>query len=159
MPTDPSAQPPGPDGPPGDGPPGEEAAGEGASSGPSPEAVDLAHALFDLARNGRTEQLTAYVDAGAPVDLTDPDGNTLLMLAAYHGHPDLVRQLAERGADVGRLNDRGQSPLAGAVFKGEDEVVGVLLAAGADPDTGTPTASETAKLFGRSDLLDRGGMP
>lgn len=158
MPTDPSAQPPGPDGPPAGGPPGEETAGEetageGAAPGPSPEAVDLAHALFDLARQGRTGQLAAYVDAGAPVDLTDPDGNTLLMLAAYHGHADLVRQLAERGADVGRLNDRGQSPLAGAVFKGEDEVVAVLLETGADPDAGTPTARETAALFGRSDLV------
>ncbi|MFC5039944.1 ankyrin repeat domain-containing protein [Ornithinimicrobium kibberense] len=112
-----------------------------------------------MARHGRTEQLAAYVDAGAPVDLTDPDGNTLLMLAAYHGHADLVRQLAGRGADVGRLNDRGQSPLAGAVFKGEDEVVAVLLEAGADPDAGTPTARETAQLFGRTDLLQDGGMP
>lgn len=145
MPTDPSAQPP-------DGPPAE-------TDGPPPEAVDLAHLLFDMARQGRTEQLAAYVDAGAPVDLTDPDGNTLLMLAAYHGHADLVSQLAERGADVGRLNDRGQSPLAGAVFKGEDEVVGVLLAAGADPEAGTPTARETAQLFGRTDLLPDGGMP
>lgn len=116
-------------------------------------AVELAHALFDLARAGDTDRLAAYVDAGAPVDLTDPQGNTLLMLGAYHGHASTVRALAERGADVDRLNDRGQSPLAGAVFKGEDEVVAVLLEHGADPDAGRPTARETAQLFGRGDLL------
>nr|WP_238695524.1 ankyrin repeat domain-containing protein [Ornithinimicrobium flavum] len=113
----------------------------------------MAHALFDLARAGDTDRLAAYVDAGAPVDLTDPQGNTLLMLGAYHGHASTVRALAERGADVDRLNDRGQSPLAGAVFKGEGEVVAVLLEHGADPDAGRPTARETAQLFGRGDLL------
>ncbi|SOC57868.1 ankyrin repeat domain-containing protein [Ornithinimicrobium cerasi] len=118
-----------------------------------PETVDLAHALFDMARQGRTAQLAAYVDAGAPVDLADPAGNTLLMLAAYHGHADLVQELARRGADVDRLNDRRQSPLAGAVFKGEPQVVAALLGLGADPDAGTPTARDTAQLFGRPDLL------
>ena len=115
--------------------------------------MELAHQLFDLAREGDTERLAAYVDAGCPVDLTDASGNTLLMLAAYHGHAGTVVALADRGADVDRVNDRGQSPLAGAVFKGEDAVVTALVAAGADPDAGTPTARETAAVFGRASLL------
>jgi len=119
------------------------------SEGISPEHVELAHQLFDLARLGHVQRLLAYVDAGVPVDLTDAAGNTLLMLAAYHGHSAVVAGLAERGADVDRLNDRGQSPLAGAVFKGEDEVVATLLAHGADPDAGSPTARATAQMFGR----------
>ena len=119
------------------------------SEGISPEHVELAHQLFDLARLGHVQRLLAYVDAGVPVDLTDEAGNTLLMLAAYHGHSAVVAGLAERGADVDRLNDRGQSPLAGAVFKGEDEVVTTLLAHGADPDAGSPTARATAQMFGR----------
>ena len=76
------------------------------------------------------------------------------MLAAYHGHPAAVAALAERGADVNRLNDRGQSPLAGAIFKGEDEVVRVLREHGADLDAGTPSARATAEMFGRPDLLE-----
>ena len=48
-----------------------------------------------------------------------------LMLAAYHGHADLVRFLVQHGADPNRLNDRQQSPLAGAVFKKEDDVIEV----------------------------------
>ncbi|MGC5629803.1 ankyrin repeat domain-containing protein [Georgenia sp. Z1344] len=117
------------------------------------DAVELAHQLLDLARRGETERLTAYVDAGAPVDLAGADGNTLLMLAAYHGHADLVGALAERGADVDRLNSRFQSPLAGAIFKGEADVVTTLLEAGADPDAGQPSARGTAEYFGRTDLL------
>lgn len=117
---------------------------------PSEELVELAHQVLDLARQGETERLLGYVDAGVPVDLTEASGNTLLMLAAYHGHAASVRGLAERGADVDRLNDRGQSPLAGALFKGEDAVVEVLLEHGADPDHGSPTARATARAFGRS---------
>lgn len=49
------------------------------------------------------------------------------MLAAYHGHAPLVKLLLDHGADPNRVNDRGQSPLAGAVFKGEDAVVEVCL--------------------------------
>ncbi len=121
--------------------------------GPSEETLELAHQLFDWAREGQAERVAAYVDAGAPVDLAGPDGNTLLMLAAYHGHADLVRELAQRGADVDRLNDRGQAPVAGAVFKGEAEVVAALLEHGADLDAGHPNARETAAMFERTDLL------
>ena len=117
---------------------------------PPEELVELAHRMLDLARDGAAEQLLAYVDAGVPVDLTDAQGNTLLMLAAYHGHAEVVSGLAGRGADVDRLNDRGQSPLAGALFKGADDVVAVLVARGADLDSGAPTARETAAFFGRS---------
>lgn len=120
---------------------------------PDERLVELAHQMFDLARAGDAGRLGAYVEAGVPVDLTDASGNTLLMLAAYHGHAATVAALADRGADVDRLNDRGQSPLAGAVFKGEHEVVTALLAAGADPDAGTPTARETAQIFGQADLF------
>jgi ankyrin repeat protein len=120
---------------------------------PDEKLVDLAHQMFDLARAGESERLGAYIEAGVPVDLTDAAGNTLLMLAAYHGHASTVGVLVAGGADVDRLNDRGQSPLAGAVFKDEQDVVRTLIGAGADPDAGSPTARETAAMFGRPDLF------
>jgi ankyrin repeat protein len=49
------------------------------------------------------------------------------MLASYHGHAPLVKLLLDHGANPNTLNDRGQSPLAGAVFKGEEEVVEVSV--------------------------------
>jgi ankyrin repeat protein len=118
-----------------------------------PELVEFATKLFGLARSGRTEALAAYVDAGVPADLTSDSGDTLLMLAAYHGHSGTVRALIERGADPGRRNDRGQTPLAGAVFKKEPKVVRALLDAGADPRAGTPSAVDTARMFGHEDFL------
>ncbi|KAN0111904.1 Ankyrin repeat-containing domain protein [Russula decolorans] len=117
------------------------------------ETVDFAHRMFDAAREGNAELLLAAIDAGLPPNLTNPKGNTLLMLAAYAGHADLVRGLIQRGADPNKLNDLGQAPIAGAVFKREDEVVRVLIEAGADPRAGEPNAIASARMFGRTDLL------
>jgi uncharacterized protein len=112
-----------------------------------PGVIALAAKVFDLAREGDTEQLTAYLDAGVPANLTNDKGDTLLILAAYRGHTDTVTALLERGADHARINDRGQSPLAAAVFKQSADSVRALLAAGADPDAGSPSARATAEFF------------
>jgi ankyrin repeat protein len=125
-----------------------------ADNGADPELIELATAVFELARSGAADQLAAYLDAGVPVNLTNDRGDTLLMLAAYHGHREAVGVLLARGADPDRANDRGQTPLAGVVFKGETGIVGDLVAAGADPDAGTPSARDTATMFGKSDLLE-----
>jgi uncharacterized protein len=119
-------------------------------SEPSDEMIQVALDLFDAARNGDTVRVLAYVEAGVPVDLTDHQGNTLLMLAAYYGHAALVDGLADRGADVDSLNDRDQVALAGALFKGFDDVVDVLVGRGANLDIGTPTARDAAAMFDRT---------
>jgi ankyrin repeat protein len=126
---------------------------DSVDSPPDSQLVTIAHACFDFARAGDTERLRAYIEHGVPANLTDAAGNTLLMLAAHHGHAETVSALVELGGDPDRTNDRGQSPLAGAIFKGEDDVVEALLAAEADPDVGTPSARATAEMFDRSELL------
>jgi ankyrin repeat protein len=117
------------------------------------ETLRVVELAMHFARDGMTEELAGFVDHGLPVDVRDEDGNTALMLAAYHGHAATVRMLVEHGADVDLRNKRNQAPIAGAIFKGEDEVVRVLVAAGADLDAGTPSARETAQMFERTDLL------
>lgn len=119
-----------------------------ANDVPGNDPAEIAAWLLDLAREGDAARLLAYVDAGAPVNMRSDKGDSLLMLAAYHEHPELVRGLLERGADHTILNDRGQSVLAGVVFKNNPEIIGILLEAGADPDHGTPSARETAAMFG-----------
>lgn len=118
------------------------------------EIQDFATKLFDFARNGDATLLD-YIAQGVNVDMVNQDGQSFIMLAAYHGHAELVRQLVAAGADVNLLNDRGQSPLAGAIFKKEDAVIDVLLDAHADPTAGQPNAIDSARMFGREDLLER----
>ena len=121
------------------------------------ETVAFASKIFNLARSTTPEDaelLLEYVRAGVPVDLTNEDGNTLLMLSAYSGNRAAVRGLIDLGADVNRLNKRSQSIIAGALFKGEDAIVTDLKKAGAHLDLGHPTARETAAMFGRAHLLE-----
>ncbi|MFQ4148280.1 ankyrin repeat domain-containing protein [Arthrobacter sp. LAPM80] len=108
---------------------------------------------MDLARDGKSAELAEFLDHGLSVDVQDPDGNTLLMLAAYKGQAGTVSMLIGRGANVDIRNGRDQSPLAGALFKGEDAVSALLVAAGADLDAGTPSARAAAAMFGREHLL------
>jgi ankyrin repeat protein len=117
------------------------------------EVIAFAHRMFDLARSGATEELAECVDAGLPVNLTNDKGDTLLILAAYHAHPDTVAALLSRGADHARTNDRGQTALAAAVFRKNGAAVGALLDAGADPDHGSPSAVETARFFDLPEML------
>ncbi|KAH7082065.1 ankyrin repeat-containing domain protein [Paraphoma chrysanthemicola] len=131
-----------------------------APSAPSPQpsslppaAINLASKLFDLARTGSTPTLHTYITAGIPKNLTNSSGDTLLMLASYHGHAETVRMLLESGADANVLNARGQSPIAGAVFKGYDEVVRVLYEGGADVWVGRPNAVDCARMFKRGGCL------
>ena len=117
------------------------------------ETARVIELALHFAREGMTEELVGFIDHGLPPDVPDGDGNTPLMLAAYHGRTATVRALIERGADVDLRNARNQAPVAGALFKGEDEIVRLLVAAGADLDAGTPSARDTAAMFDRLDLL------
>jgi uncharacterized protein len=116
---------------------------------------------FELARNGDTGQLSEYVDAGLPVNLTNGAGDSLLILAAYHTHLETVRALLDRGADTGRVNDRGQTALGAAVFRRSEPIVRALLAAGADPTAGPKSAVDVAEFFELDDMaaLLRGDSP
>jgi ankyrin repeat protein len=122
-------------------------------SGPDDETLALAHALFEAARQGESDMLLSYLNAGAPATLNNAAGDSLLMLAAYHGHAETVQLLLHHGADANASNDRGQTPLAGAAFKGYTDVARVLVDAGADPDAGTPSARAAAQMFARSEIL------
>jgi uncharacterized protein len=111
------------------------------------EELAFLHSMFDLARDGRTDELATAIAAGVPVNLTTSSGDTLLILAAYHDHPDTVTMLLARDADVARVNDRGQTALGAAVFRQGTASVTALLAAGADPHAGGRSAIEIAQFF------------
>ncbi|XAS66483.1 ankyrin repeat domain-containing protein [Micrococcaceae bacterium Sec5.7] len=128
----------------------EDTAPDGAA--PDDETLALAETLFQAARDGGTELLRSYLNAGAPGTMTNAAGDSLLMLAAYHGHAETVQLILKHGGSANAANDRGQTPLAGAVFKGYTDVARALLDAGADPDAGNPSARATAEMFARTEI-------
>lgn len=126
----------------------------------SDEELAFLHGVFDMARDGRTEELADLLRRGVPANLTTSTGDTLLILAAYHDHPDTVQALLAAGADPERVNDRGQTALGAAVFRRSVPSVTALLDAGADPRTGPRSALEIAAFFDLPEMLallqDRG---
>ena len=115
----------------------------------------LPDAAADLARSGDAAGLGALLKGGLAVDARDAKGNTLLMLASYHGRAEVVKLLLNSGATVDLRNDKGQTPLGGVAFKGYVEIATLLLDAGADPlaDQGGSTPADFATLAGKSEIL------
>ena len=68
----------------------------------------------------------------AVLNLGDANGNTPLMLAAFHGHLDAVRFLLQKGALVDKINAQHQTALILAAKAGQKDVVVLLLRARAD---------------------------
>lgn len=118
--------------------------------------AELQHMALDFARHGETGSLETMLGHGLPVNLADGKGNSLLLLATYHGHVETSAMLLRHHAEVDRRNDRGQTPLGGAAFKGHCAILTLLLDAGAeiDADTGGGmTALMFAAMFGRTDAV------
>jgi hypothetical protein len=67
--------------------------------------------LLAFAAAGRTRKLEAYVRAGQDVNAQDERGNTMLIMAAAHGHALLVDLLLSRGADPSIVNALGNNCL------------------------------------------------
>ncbi len=119
------------------------------------EELGFLGSMFDLARSGDAVRLGEYVDQGVPVNLTTSTGDTLLILAVYYEHSSLVRALLDRSADTSRVNDRGQTALAAAVFRRAGDIVECLLGYGADPHLGGQSAYDVARFFGLADMTER----
>ena len=111
--------------------------------------------VFGFARAGEAAELATLLGQGLPPNLRNERGDSLLMLACYHGHHDAAQVLLAHGADPEILNDAGQTPLAAAAFKGALDVATLLLAQGARVDAAGPngkTALMYAAMFNRVEI-------
>ncbi|ARS53597.1 ankyrin repeat domain-containing protein [Kushneria konosiri] len=130
------------------------------------ETIELATHVFNTARTGDAGKFREWLGQGLPPNMRNHKGDSLLMLASYHGHHDTVKVLLEHGADPEMRNDNGQNPLAGAAFKKDLEMVRLLLNGGAEIDGCSPdgkTALMFAAMFDHVDitrfLLEKGADP
>lgn len=127
--------------------------------------------LLFAAREGCAACVTALLDAGADIDLPDPDEVTPLLLALLNARFDTARRLIEAGANLNKWDRWGRTPLYAAVdfntlptggrpdrpstdATTAIEIVDMLLAAGAYPN---PQLKLTPPY--RNVLDDRGADP
>ena len=85
--------------------------------------LDLCDAV-EFGRFDRAMDLIQEVEVDAPVSGSEP--GTLLRVAAYHGHIEIVRSLLEHGADPLIENSDGHTALDLAERQGHDEVAALL---------------------------------
>jgi ankyrin repeat protein len=123
---------------------------------PDQEFIDFAQEVFQLARTGDAQTLGRLLQKGLPPNMSNHKGDTLLMLAAYHGQIEAARVLLEAGAQPDRHNDMAQTPIAGAAFKGYLPIVELLLSHGAQPGYAPPggkTPLMFAAMFNRLEIV------
>lgn len=112
-----------------------------------PDAELIAH-MFDYARQGRLEPMRLYLQDGYSPNVTNSRGDSLLIIAAYHRYPELVRLLLQQpGIEVDYQNGMGFTALTGATFKGDTEIMEQLITAGADVNHAN-LSGQTALMFG-----------
>jgi uncharacterized protein len=119
---------------------------------PTATANDLA--MFRWAREGNVSEVARVIHQIKNIEMRNPKGHTLLMLAAYNDHYDLAKLLIENGADVNTADDVGSSALMGVSFKGYNDLVHLLIQNGANPahkNLAGQDAMQFAIMFGRTD--------
>ncbi len=114
--------------------------------------------IFDHARDGQTEAVQLYLDSGYTPNIVSARGDSLLIVAAYHGHTDLIKLLLAQpgGVQVDFQNSMGFTALTGASFKGYTDIMTQLIAAGATVNhrnLSGQTALMFAALSGRLDAV------
>jgi len=72
-------------------------------------------ALMYAAREGSLEAARALIEAGASLNMADPDATTALLLAIINGHFDTAALLVEKSADPNLADTAGMAALYAAV--------------------------------------------
>lgn len=96
--------------------------------------------LLFAAREGCLECVKTLVEAGADINLTDPDEITPLHMAILNAHFDIARFLLESGANVNKWDWWGRAPLYSAVDYN-------TLPTGGRPDRASPDDTTSLQMI------------
>ncbi len=94
-------------------------------------------ALMLAAKEGKYSTYKFLLEQGADWNLTDDEGNNLLMLAIDGGDIRIVRDLLAKGLNVDHMNNHRANPLSRAIWKNSPEIIKLLMEKGANASTPT----------------------
>ena len=102
------------------------------------------------AQAGRADAVELLLDAGGAeerdVDVAARNGRTVVHIAAFNGHADVLRAMSEHGGDVDRADANGVTPLAVAAQEGHVDALRVLIDAGADVNAASEDGSTPLRV-------------
>ena len=110
--------------------------------------------ILNAAENGYTDVVQDLVARGMDINTTDPDGSTLLLIAARGDNPVLVEYLLKNRAKVGKRNRYGDTALHLAASKGSTACATLLLTAGAEVNTSGWTPLHYAAYGGFAEVVE-----
>ena len=84
--------------------------------------------LLLASEEGDASLCKLYLDAGAPIDCVNTDGNTPLLVSCRNGHVEVATLLLDRGSTaIDEKNGGGDTPLLYACHNGHLEIATLLL--------------------------------
>lgn len=107
--------------------------------------------LMIAARNGNLGLLQTLLNNRASINRRNQFGDSALLLAAINARFDAAKLLMETGAE---LNPSGWTPLHYAVFGGNSEILGLLIARGAKLDARAPNGQTALMVAVKLDKLN-----
>ncbi len=113
-------------------------------------------AIGTAVANGDIAKVQSLLDQGVSPNVKADDGKSLLMLASYLGHTDIVQLLIAKGADVNDKDKDGKTALMYAAEKGNVDVAKLLLENGADlnaVDNNGKTALQIAQDNNQTEMV------
>jgi uncharacterized protein len=113
----------------------------GASADAQDDRQDSAWLVTGV--TGSVAMLETLLPAGPDLELRNRFGGISVIPASERGHVDYVRRVVTTGIDLNHVNDLGWTALLEAVILGKgtepwQQIVRILLAAGADPAVADP---------------------
>lgn len=109
--------------------------------------------LMDAVERGDAAETASFLAKGLDPNSTDPQGQTILMMASRLGRLEVVKTLLSRRADPNRQTPKGDTALMIASLAGHLDIVRTLFAAGARMDTRGWNALHYAAYGGSPDII------
>lgn len=88
--------------------------------------------IYFMMRDVNEEALFSVLNQLTDVELTDRDGRTVLINAAFCGRTDIIELMLARGANINTADSNGFTALHAAVQEQNISMIETLLANGAD---------------------------
>jgi hypothetical protein len=117
-----------------------------AQTAPSASEVAAYTGLFTAAHEGDLAMTLATINDGSDLGLVDSNGRTALHVAAFASHEDIVRLLADRGANLNALDHQAYDIITIAAVADDIEMMDLAISLGTDPKNITSPYDGTALI-------------